>query len=113
MLINGNFQDLPDFVFCRGPITFVMDELLRSCTESNKLHPSLRRHMHRMGDYVIKIPLDFDERDFYGDVHDPSLTQLNDENAVAATRLTIYVGTDFKSYSCRREIYRMGVCGWC
>jgi hypothetical protein len=64
-----------------------MDYLLKDCTESNKLHPSLRRHIYNVGRHVIRIPLKHDEPDFYGNSHNPQLTQLNDENAIAATRL--------------------------
>jgi Phosphotransferase enzyme family len=69
------------------PVANEMESLLESCNESNKLHPSLRRHIHRVGDHVVKIPLKPGETDLYNNTHDPLLTGLLDENAIEATRL--------------------------
>jgi Phosphotransferase enzyme family len=66
---------------------YEMENLLKCCIESNKLHPTLRRHIHRVGDHVIKIPLKLGETDLYNNTHDPRLTAVLDENAIAATRL--------------------------
>src|SRR2546423_2810003 len=64
-----------------------MEGLLKGCNESNKLHPMLHHHIHKVGDYVVKIPLAAGETDLYRNCHDSRLTRLNDENAFAATRL--------------------------
>jgi hypothetical protein len=67
-----------------------MEGLLESCNETNKLHPTLRRHIHRVGGHVIKIPLKLGEPDFYNNTTHGSLTRLTsllDENVIAVTRL--------------------------
>src|SRR5579859_42315 len=63
------------------------EELLKRCTEENKLQISLRRHIHRVDNYVIKIDLSAEEPDFYGDLNDPRITRLLSENAKEATAL--------------------------
>jgi hypothetical protein len=64
-------------------------EWLSLCKEENKLQPSLRRHIHRVGNYVVKIDLAADEPDAYGDRNDPRLTRLLSENAKAATEFVV------------------------
>jgi hypothetical protein len=63
------------------------EELLKRCTEENKLQISLRRHIHRVDNYVVKIDLSAAESDFYGDLNDPRITRLLSENAKEATAL--------------------------
>ena len=58
-----------------------------ACDNSNKLNLSLRRHIHRIGRHIVKIPLQTTEQDYYGHCHDSRLTRLNNENAIAATEL--------------------------
>jgi Phosphotransferase enzyme family len=58
------------------------------CTEHNKLHPSLLRHCHRVGDKVVKIILQPDERDFYGRLNTQQrILRLRDENSIRAAEL--------------------------
>ena len=64
-----------------------MENLIDKCTQENKLHPSLRRHIHGIGRFVVKIPLKLGERDYNGDIHDPCFTRFLDQNAIAATIL--------------------------
>src|SRR5271170_7495159 len=60
----------------------------RLCTEDNKLHPSLVRHCHRVGDNVVKIILGPDEHDFYGRFNSQQrVVRLRDENSILATEL--------------------------
>jgi hypothetical protein len=63
------------------------DEWLALCKEENKLQPSLRRHIYRVDNYVVKIDLAADEPDVYGDFHNPRITRLLSENAKAMTEL--------------------------
>src|SRR5579862_3622651 len=63
------------------------EQLLKRCKEENKLQVSLRRHIHRVDNYVIKIDLSAEEPDFYGDVNDPRITRLLSENAKQTTPL--------------------------
>jgi aminoglycoside phosphotransferase (APT) family kinase protein len=63
------------------------EELLKRCTEENKLQISLRRHIHRVDNYVVKIDLSAAESDFYGHLNDPRITRLLSENAKEATAL--------------------------
>ena len=64
-------------------------EWLALCTNENKLQISLRRHIHHIEDYIVKIDLAADELDAYGDVNDPRVTGLMSENAKAATELVM------------------------
>jgi len=64
-----------------------MDGLLQACCEETKLHPTLRRHIHRVDNFVVKVRLRQGEPDIYGNTYDPGLLQLQDENAIAATKL--------------------------
>ena len=57
------------------------------CKEDNKLQVSLRRHIHRVDSYVVKIDLLATDPDVYGDYNDPRITRLLSENAKAATAL--------------------------
>lgn len=59
---------------------------LSLCNEDNKLQPSLRRHIYRVSNYVVKIDLDATEPDAYGDRNDPRTTRLLSENAKVATQ---------------------------
>jgi len=62
-------------------------EWLALCTEVNKLQVSLRRHIHHVESYVVKIDLHADEPDVYGHCNDVRLTRPMNENAKAATEL--------------------------
>jgi len=62
-------------------------EWLALCKEENKLQVSLRRHIYRVDDCVVKIDLAANEPDEYGDFNDPSITRLLNENAKAMTEL--------------------------
>jgi hypothetical protein len=62
-------------------------EWLALCTENNKLQISLRRHIHHVDEYVVKIELAPDEPDAYGHLNDERVTRLMSENAKAATEL--------------------------
>jgi len=68
-------------------VTHSAAEWFALCKEENKLQISLRRHIHRVDDYVVKIDLAAKEPDFYGDHNDPRITRLLSENAKAATAL--------------------------
>src|SRR5208282_6089162 len=60
---------------------------LALCKEENKLQISLRRHIYRVNNYVVKIDLAVNEPDEYGDFNEPEITRLLDENAKAMTEL--------------------------
>src|SRR5271167_564223 len=62
-------------------------EWLALCKEKNKLQVSLRRHIHQVDNYIVKIDLAANEPDYYGDFNDPLITRLLDENAKAMTGL--------------------------
>jgi hypothetical protein len=57
---------------------------LQNATE---LQPAHRRHVYRVEKYIVRVPLKADEKDYFGDTHDPHFTRLCDENLVNATRL--------------------------
>src|SRR5271154_827692 len=42
---------------------------LNLCAEENKLVPSIVRHVHRVGDHVIRVNLSANERNIFGQVN--------------------------------------------
>jgi Phosphotransferase enzyme family len=57
------------------------EDWLALCTLENRLQIPLRRHLHHVEDYVVKVSLAAQEPDEYGDFNDPIVARLLDDNA--------------------------------
>jgi aminoglycoside phosphotransferase (APT) family kinase protein len=64
-----------------------MTDWSKELASARELQPSHRRHVRATDKYVMRIPLEPEERDYFDGTHDTAFTHLLDENLVLATKL--------------------------